>query len=116
MMPASTAGRRSDGPDVVSSDGAAFETWRVRVRGRVQGVGFRAGCERRARQLGIAGWVRNRLDGSVELLLQADAATLERCRAWLRDGVPGARVDEIGVEVLLPPQPRHAVFEMHPTA
>ncbi len=116
MMPASTAGRRSDGPDVVSSDGAAFETWRVCVRGRVQGVGFRAGCERRARQLGIAGWVRNRLDGSVELLLQADAATLERCRAWLRDGVPGARVDEIGVEVLAPPQPRHAGFEMHPTA
>ncbi len=54
-------------------DSAAIETWQVRVHGRVQGVGFREGCERHARQLGVTGWVRNRLDGTVELLAQADA-------------------------------------------
>ena len=50
----------------------------LRVRGRVQGVGFRDACVEAARTRGLVGWVRNRRDGSVELLLAGDAAQL-RC-------------------------------------
>ncbi|HEX7637544.1 MAG TPA: acylphosphatase, partial [Burkholderiaceae bacterium] len=45
-------------------------TWHAVVRGRVQGVGFREACVAEARALGVAGWVRNRPDGSVEVVLQ----------------------------------------------
>jgi len=100
----------------MDSDDATFETWQIRVRGRVQGVGFRDGCARHAQQLGLAGWVRNRLDGSVELLLQGDVARLAPLRDWLPHGVRAARVDAIDVQVLAPPQPRLAGFERRATA
>lgn len=90
-------------------------TWLLRVHGRVQGVGFRDGCERHARLLGVTGWVRNRLDGSVELLAQGDAGTLARLRDWLHHGVAAARVERIEVTARddAPPQ---AGFERRPTA
>ena len=78
---------------------------RVRIRGRVQGVGFRAFVEYTAQDHGLAGWVRNRRDGSVEAVFagppEAVAAMIEACRR----GPPGARVDaveesEAGPEVL----------------
>ncbi|MGE5766838.1 MAG: acylphosphatase, partial [Bacteroidota bacterium] len=52
-------------------------TVRVVVSGRVQGVWYRAWTEKTARGLGLAGWVRNRRDGSVEAVLSGDAATVE---------------------------------------
>jgi len=65
------------------------------VRGRVQGVGFRWFVEREAHILGIAGWVRNNADGSVEVLAQGSANQLSGLRSRLREGPRAARVDAV---------------------
>jgi acylphosphatase len=65
------------------------------VRGLVQGVNFRAGTVARARQLRLAGWVRNRDDGSVEVLAEGPRPALEQLLAFLRRGPVGARVTEV---------------------
>jgi acylphosphatase len=70
---------------------------RVVVRGRVQGVGFRAFVEDEARQRRIAGWVRNRRDGSVEAVFAGSLEEVERITAAVRRGPPGARVDAVEV-------------------
>ena len=67
----------------------------VRVTGVVQGVGFRWFVRERARRLGLAGWVRNLPDGSVEVMASGDAHQLDLLRGELRRGPNGARVDEI---------------------
>jgi acylphosphatase len=72
-----------------------MRTRQIRVRGRVQGVGYRDALRTRAERLGIAGWVRNRNDGSVEALLQGDAQAVARLIAWARHGPPSARVDSL---------------------
>lgn len=64
----------------------------VRVHGRVQGVGFREACVAQARALGISGWVRNRVDGSVEVLMRGRPDALAQLEAWLRHGPPLAQV------------------------
>jgi acylphosphatase len=51
----------------------------------------------RARELGVTGWVRNRMDDSVEAMLQGSPEQLARMCSWLRDGMPAARVDELEV-------------------
>ena len=68
------------------------------VRGDVQGVGFRAATQDTARALGLRGWVRNRADGSVELVAEGDAAAVERLVAWCRKGPRTARVDDVNVK------------------
>jgi acylphosphatase len=65
------------------------------VRGRVQGVGFRWFVEREAHILGIAGWVRNNADGSVEVLAQGTRDQLSGLRSRLREGPRAARVDSV---------------------
>ena len=69
--------------------------FQVVIRGRVQGVGFRAWAEVTALELGVGGWVRNRRDGAVEAVLagpeQAVLTMIELCR----NGPPGARVDAL---------------------
>jgi len=65
------------------------------VHGRVQGVGYREGLRREALACGLAGWVRNRRDGSVEALLQGESGAVERVVAWARRGPPAARVDRV---------------------
>ena len=65
------------------------------VRGRVQGVGFRWFVEREAHILGIAGWVRNNADGSVEVLAQGTRDQLLGLRSRLREGPRAARVDMV---------------------
>jgi acylphosphatase len=72
------------------------EARRFVVRGRVQGVGFRWFVEREAHILGIAGWVRNNADGSVEVLAQGTREQISGLRSRLREGPRAARVD--GVE------------------
>ena len=70
---------------------------RLRITGRVQGVGYRAWMMRRASGFGLRGWVRNRADGSVEALVTGDddrvAAIVEACR----EGPFGARVSNVAV-------------------
>jgi acylphosphatase len=65
------------------------------VRGRVQGVGFRWFVDHEARQLGLAGWVRNNLDGTVEVLAMGSAEQHSVLLAKLQRGPRAARVDEV---------------------
>jgi acylphosphatase len=65
------------------------------VRGRVQGVGFRWFVDHEARQLGLAGWVRNNIDGTVEALAIGTEQQHTQLRAKLRQGPRAARVDEL---------------------
>ncbi len=65
------------------------------VRGRVQGVGFRWFVEREAHVLGVAGWVRNNADGSVEVLAMGSRDQLLDLRSRLRAGPRAARVDDV---------------------
>ena len=65
------------------------------VRGRVQGVGFRWFVDHEARQLGLAGWVRNNLDGSVEVLAMGSDEQHRVLRDKLHHGPRAARVDEV---------------------
>ncbi|HBB40013.1 MAG: acylphosphatase [Nitrospirae bacterium CG18_big_fil_WC_8_21_14_2_50_70_55] len=66
------------------------------IRGRVQGVWFRASTRNEGAQLGLTGWARNLADGRVEVVAQGERERLEAFLAWLHQGPPGARVD--GVE------------------
>ena len=65
------------------------------MRGRVQGVGFRWFVEREAHILGIAGWVRNNSDSSVEVLAMGTREQLAGLRSRLREGPRAARVDNV---------------------
>lgn len=65
------------------------------VRGRVQGVGFRWFVDHEARQLGLAGWVRNNFDGTVEVLAVGNEQQLATLRQKLERGPRAARVDEV---------------------
>src|SRR5687768_1659823 len=67
----------------------------VRVTGTVQGVGFRWFVRERARRLGLAGWVRNMDDGSVEVAATGDDQQIELLRAELQKGPSGARVKAV---------------------
>jgi acylphosphatase len=71
---------------------------RVRVNGRVQGVFFRAWTREQARDLGITGWVRNCIDGSVAAHVQGEAEAVDRLIALMRNGPSGARVDDLNVD------------------
>lgn len=75
-----------------------IETYYVRVRGIVQGVGFRHATVREAHALKLRGWVSNLEDGSVEAMIQGPAPQIDRMLAWLRHGPPAARVTEVSFE------------------
>ncbi len=79
-----------------------IEARRFLVRGRVQGVGFRWFVEREAHILGIAGWVRNNHDGSVEVRAQGTHDQLSGLHSRLREGPRAARVDNIEVSEASP--------------
>jgi len=70
-------------------------TSHLRISGRVQGVGFRDALLREALARGLTGWVRNRRDGTVEAVLQGDAAAVQEVQAWARRGPPAAHVDRV---------------------
>ena len=67
------------------------------IIGRVQGVGFRFYMERKARELGVTGWVRNRRDGGVEAMVQGSPDAVEAMISWARRGPPSAVVAEVRV-------------------
>lgn len=71
---------------------------RLRVTGKVQGVGFRYSLQEEADRLGLAGWVRNRRDGSVEALVQGTPDAVEAMTAWARRGPAGSRVADLRSE------------------
>jgi acylphosphatase len=71
---------------------------RVRVRGRVQGVFFRAETRSRARSLGVSGWVRNCPDGTVEAVFEGERERVQRMVDWCGRGPAGASVDAVDVE------------------
>ena len=70
-------------------------TRRLRITGRVQGVGYRDWCLRTARAAGLTGWVRNRTDGSVEAVVQGTAPRIETFIAGCHAGPPLARVTAV---------------------
>lgn len=65
------------------------------IKGRVQGVFYRASARDTAVRLGLKGWVRNMLDGSVEALFEGDEEALGEMLKWCRNGPPGAYVSKI---------------------
>jgi acylphosphatase len=69
------------------------------IRGRVQGVGYRAWVEHQARRFGLQGWVRNRRDGSVEALFAGAEEVVANMVASCRRGPSSARVDDVAEEV-----------------
>jgi acylphosphatase len=86
----------------MTSSEKAIEAKRYIVRGRVQGVGFRWFVEREAHLLGIAGWVRNNRDGSVEVLAQGTRQQLSGLHSRLREGPRASRVDAVEVSEASP--------------
>jgi len=68
---------------------------RLHITGRVQGVWYRGATEAEARRLGVAGWVRNLPDGTVEALIEGEPAAVRALADWCRTGPPGARVRDV---------------------
>lgn len=92
--------------------GRDMDTRRCVVRGRVQGVGFRWFVTRSAEELGVRGTVRNRADGAVEMVLQADdPAAVEAMIERVRGGPPGSRVRQLECEPM-EERSRYARFEV----
>lgn len=67
----------------------------LRIYGLVQGVFYRAHTRDQARQLGVAGWVRNRMDGTVEAVAEGSDQALEQLASWCEQGSPGAMVERV---------------------
>ncbi|MCG1042763.1 acylphosphatase [Mycetohabitans sp. B8] len=70
------------------------ETYTVKIRGAVQGVGFRHAAVRRAHALQVRGWIANHDDGSVEAVVQGPANQVDLMLEFLRRGPPRAKVSE----------------------
>lgn len=88
-------------------------TRRLRIHGRVQGVWYRESMRQEAEALRVTGWVRNRMDGSVEALVQGAPADVDALVGWARRGPREAQVDRLDVseEAAAP----LAGFDKHPT-
>ncbi len=70
----------------------------VIITGRVQGVFFRANTARAAERCGVAGWIRNRRDGTVEAVVEGEKAPVDEMLQWCRRGDPPAAVNEVHVK------------------
>lgn len=75
----------------------------LRVSGRVQGVWYRGWTVKKARALGLSGWVRNVTDGTVEVLLNGPKANVDAMIKACHDGPPAAKVGKVAVTVVDPP-------------
>ena len=89
-------------------------TRKLRIHGEVQGVFYRAWSVETARSLGLCGWVRNRRDGSVEMVVQGEEETVRQFVERCRQGPPAARVERIDIEDATEEVP--AGFEKRPSA
>jgi acylphosphatase len=74
----------------------------VTVSGRVQGVWYRESCRREAQAAGVAGWVRNNLDGTVEAAVEGPVPRVARVLAWMREGPRRAVVSDLHAERAAP--------------
>jgi acylphosphatase len=83
-------------------DARAMRRVHAIVTGRVQGVAYRAATAREATRLGLAGWVCNRADGSVELAIEGPDAAVAELLAWCAHGPPAARVAEVEISEQAP--------------
>ena len=86
----------------------------LRITGRVQGVGFRESMREVAQALQVQGWVRNRIDGSVEAMVQGAREDVERLLEWSHNGPPGASVRFVDVQVA-PTEELFTAFEHRAT-
>lgn len=109
MTRAEEDGRGGEGGEGAPPEPPARARVHARVRGRVQGVGFRYTTQEEARRLGLAGWVRNLPDGSVEAAAEGPRAALERFVAFLHQGPRLARVVNVDV-TWEPPTGEHGAF------
>ena len=75
--------------------GMALKQLLLVVRGRVQGVYFRASAQREARRLGLTGWVKNRSDGSVEIVAEGEEIAIRELYGWAQKGPSAARVERV---------------------
>jgi acylphosphatase len=85
---------------------------RLMIEGRVQGVGYRASFANRALALGLSGWVRNRLDGSVEACVHGEVAAIEAIILWARRGPPAAQVRNVIIEDAAEAAPSDRTFKI----
>ena len=74
------------------------KTLRLVIHGRVQGVFFRDSMRREAQTLAVAGWVRNRSDGTVEAAVQGESADVDAIVRWARRGPDRAQVERVEIE------------------
>ena len=88
----------------------SVETYSLRVRGRVQGVGYRAATVRQAHLIGVRGWVRNVDDGTVEGVVQGTPDQVDLMFEWMRRGPPLAHVTSLEIE-RIPDDRRFGHFE-----
>ena len=89
---------------------------RVVITGRVQGVGFREALKAQAESLGVVGWVRNRVDGSVEAVLNGSPDAVQAMLAWAQRGPALARVSALRTSPLEAWDEANSGFERRPTA
>lgn len=87
-------------------------TRRLRIEGRVQGVGFRHYFQRKAEASGVRGWVRNRRDGTVEAVVQGDEAGVRAVIDWAHLGPRNAIVSGVAVSEA---DGEYEAFEVRPT-
>ena len=87
----------------------------LRIRGMVQGVGYRYALRSEAARLGLAGWVRNRADGSVEALVRGEAPAVHALIAWASSGPPAARVSGVESSPASPDEGLGAQFAIRAT-
>ena len=89
-----------------------MESIHLEVRGRVQGVGFRWFVVEKAQQLKLAGWVRNRSDGNVEVAAAGPADAIARLESAVKSGPRAARIEEVRVLAPLPAESLREPFEI----
>lgn len=71
---------------------------RILFKGKVQGVWFRANCQKKALELGLKGYVKNLVNGDVEVICEGARTTIDELIEWNRNEQPYARVDDLEVE------------------